>query len=259
MIVVVGYRAELVREALAGQTDVEFVEQTEQLGTGHAVKMCRPRLARHDGAGADRDRRLAADAGLDSVAGAVRRVRSGSAGLRVGDAAQGRSAPGWGGSSAIEAGEFLAIVEEKDATPEQRAIREVNMSTYVFDCRSWWRRWISSTNRNRQKEYYITDCPGILKRAGRATCGRWPVLKPCEALSVNTVEDLAIVEAEMQKDGTARHARTEDLQRPSQPAAGQGDLRLSEPSAGRDLAGQVPRRRESSARSKRTSAAATSS
>src|SRR5687768_14156538 len=50
VLVVVGYRHELVREALAGRPRVAFVEQTQQLGTGHAVMMCRPQLERHDGA-----------------------------------------------------------------------------------------------------------------------------------------------------------------------------------------------------------------
>ncbi len=44
MVVVVGYRADLVRQELAGEPGVEFVEQTEQLGTGHAVMMCRDQL-----------------------------------------------------------------------------------------------------------------------------------------------------------------------------------------------------------------------
>jgi bifunctional UDP-N-acetylglucosamine pyrophosphorylase/glucosamine-1-phosphate N-acetyltransferase/UDP-N-acetylglucosamine pyrophosphorylase len=46
VIVVVGYRAELVRETLANRTGVAFVEQTQQLGTGHAVMVCRQELSR---------------------------------------------------------------------------------------------------------------------------------------------------------------------------------------------------------------------
>jgi bifunctional UDP-N-acetylglucosamine pyrophosphorylase/glucosamine-1-phosphate N-acetyltransferase/UDP-N-acetylglucosamine pyrophosphorylase len=49
---------------------------------------------------------------------------------------------------------------------------------------------------NRQKEYYLTDCPGLLRREGKEVRAL-PVLQACEALSVNTVEELAIVEAEM--------------------------------------------------------------
>ena len=49
ILVVVGYRAELVRRELADEPGLEFAEQTEQLGTGHAVMMCRERLDVHEG------------------------------------------------------------------------------------------------------------------------------------------------------------------------------------------------------------------
>src|SRR5690606_8719815 len=49
VLVVVGYRADDVRKALSNRANVEFVEQREQLGTGHAVQMCRDALAGHDG------------------------------------------------------------------------------------------------------------------------------------------------------------------------------------------------------------------
>ena len=48
-LVVVGYRSEKVRDALRGQQDLTFVEQSEQLGTGHAVAMCRDHLREHQG------------------------------------------------------------------------------------------------------------------------------------------------------------------------------------------------------------------
>ena len=54
------------------------------------------------------------------------------------------------------------------------------------------------TANNAQGEYYLTDCPGVLKAAGErveALC----VLKPCEALSINTPEELRAVEDEMEK------------------------------------------------------------
>ena len=61
------------------------------------------------------------------------------------------------------AGEFVGIVEEKDATDEQRKITEVNMSTYVFDAAELRTTLDKLTNDNQQNEYYITDCPGILR------------------------------------------------------------------------------------------------
>jgi len=95
-------------------------------------------------------------------------------------------------------GEFSSIVEEKDATPAHQAITEVNLSTYVFRPDALLSALDQLTSNNAQGEYYLTDCPGVLKKAGErveALC----VLKPSEALSINTPEELAVVEAEMKK------------------------------------------------------------
>ena len=97
-----------------------------------------------------------------------------------------------------DAGNFVGIVEEKDATEQQRAINEVNMSTYVFDCQSMLGVLDDLTADNQQKEYYITDVPGILLQQERDVRAL-PVLKPVEALSVNTVEHLKMVEDAMQR------------------------------------------------------------
>jgi bifunctional UDP-N-acetylglucosamine pyrophosphorylase/glucosamine-1-phosphate N-acetyltransferase/UDP-N-acetylglucosamine pyrophosphorylase len=96
------------------------------------------------------------------------------------------------------AGDFTGIVEEKDATPEQRAIQEINVSTYVFNSRDL--LWALDQLRadNSQREYYITDCPAILLAAGKKVAAL-NVLKPCEALSINSVDELAAVEQAMQQ------------------------------------------------------------
>lgn len=91
-------------------------------------------------------------------------------------------------------------MEEKDATPDEKQITEVNMSTYVFDASQLVNALDNLKNDNRQQEYYLTDCPGILKAEGKDVRAL-PVLLPCEALSVNTVDDLAVVEAELRKMG----------------------------------------------------------
>jgi bifunctional UDP-N-acetylglucosamine pyrophosphorylase/glucosamine-1-phosphate N-acetyltransferase/UDP-N-acetylglucosamine pyrophosphorylase len=100
------------------------------------------------------------------------------------------------------AGQFTGIVEEKDATDEQREITEVNMSTYVFAGPELLHALDQLKNDNRQKEFYLTDCPGILQREGKRV-EALPVLQPCEALSINTVEELQSVEAEMRRLGYA--------------------------------------------------------
>jgi len=95
-----------------------------------------------------------------------------------------------------DAGRFVAIVEEKDATSQQRQITEVNMSTYVFDCGELIAALDEIKPNNVQGEYYITDCPGVLKSAGKDVRAL-TVLQPGEALSVNTLEQLSEVEAAM--------------------------------------------------------------
>jgi bifunctional UDP-N-acetylglucosamine pyrophosphorylase/glucosamine-1-phosphate N-acetyltransferase/UDP-N-acetylglucosamine pyrophosphorylase len=201
VIAVVGYRADDVRQALAGRKNVAFALQTERLGTGHAVKMAREQLAGHDGP-------------VVIVAGDSPMLQSGSVKKLLAHFQSHRPAAllgtlhkanpaGLGRIVRDAAGEFVGIVEEKDATDDERRITEVNMSTYVFDCRELLHALDSLRNDNRQGEYYLTDCPGILRREGK-TVQALPVLEPCEALSINTPEELAEVEAEMARLGYTR-------------------------------------------------------
>ncbi|HTQ40335.1 MAG TPA: NTP transferase domain-containing protein [Pirellulales bacterium] len=211
VVVVVGYRADLVREKLthwqSGGTltpalsqgerekmSVEFVEQSPQLGTGHAVMVCRPALSNHTGqililTG---DTPLVQPATLRAMFTEFERTRPA---CLMGTAIK-QNPAGLGRVVRDAAGNFVAIVEEKDATPVQIAIHEVNMSYYLFDSRQLWHALDRTRNENAQGEYYITDCPGILKAEGkdvRALCA----LAACETLSVNTVDELAEVEAEL--------------------------------------------------------------
>lgn len=199
IVVVVGYRAELVRSELAGAAGVEFADQTEQLGTGHAVMMCRAALAEHDGPVVV----VAGDSPMlqgDSVRALLNEYEGSGAACLLGTVK--RDDPhGYGRIVRDESGAFSSIVEEKDATPEQRAIQEINVSTYVFDAQQL--LWALDQLRadNSQREYYITDCPAILLKAGKRV-EALPVLKACEALSINSVEELTRVEAEMRRLGS---------------------------------------------------------
>jgi bifunctional UDP-N-acetylglucosamine pyrophosphorylase/glucosamine-1-phosphate N-acetyltransferase/UDP-N-acetylglucosamine pyrophosphorylase len=196
MVVVVGYRAELVRSELAREVGIEFVTQTEQLGTGHAVMMARERLAAHDGPVLI----LAGDSPMiqaNSLTALLAEFAATRPACLLGTANKPNPA-GLGRVLRNTNGEFVGIVEEKDATPDQRTITEVNLSTYVFDAAALVWALGQLTANNLQGEYYLTDCPGVLNAAGKrveALC----VLKPCEALSINTPDELRIVEAEMSK------------------------------------------------------------
>ena len=199
IIVVVGYKADLVRDTLSGYSDLVFVEQTEQLGTGHAVMVCRDNLVGREGSVVV----VAGDSPLlqrQSVASLIAEAEDGGAAAVLGTLHKDNPA-GLGRIVRDASGDFEGIVEERDATAEQRAITEVNMSTYVFECRELLHALDQLTNDNRQQEYYITDCPGILKGEGKDVRAL-PVLQPCESLSINTVDELTIVEDEMRKLGT---------------------------------------------------------
>jgi len=198
MIVVVGHRAELVRSELASEAGVTFSEQTEQLGTGHAVMMCRDELAQQTGPVLI----LAGDSPMVQVS-SLGAVLAEFAALRpaclLGTSTK-DDPTGLGRVVRNSAGKFRAIVEEKDATPAERAVTEVNMSTYVFQAEDLLWALDQLTADNAQGEYYLTDCPGVLMAAGKKVVAV-NVLLPCEALSINTPAELAAVEVEMKLRG----------------------------------------------------------
>jgi len=195
IVVVVGYQADLVREELSAVEGVEFAMQSEQLGTGHAVMMCREQLAAHEGAVLV----VTGDSPMlqpSSIKALTNDFEQTSASCLMGTAHH-DDPTGLGRIVRNAAGEFQAIVEQKDATPEQQEITEVNMSTYLFDSVDLLGTLDQLSSDNAQGEYYITDCPGLLKAAGKQVRAL-DVLQPCESLSVNNLDDLAVVEAEMQ-------------------------------------------------------------
>lgn len=194
IVVVVGYRADLVRAELADLPGIEFADQTEQLGTGHAVMMCHEQLASHHGPVVV----VAGDSPMlqaESVATLLAESTARQAACLLGTVRR-DNPTGYGRILRNLAGDFTGIVEEKDATPEQRAIQEINVSTYVFDAKELLSALDQLRANNSQREYYITDCPAILLAAGKQVAAL-NVLKPREALSINSPEELAQVEKVM--------------------------------------------------------------
>ncbi len=191
-VVVIGYRAELVRESLAHRSNLRYAEQKEQLGTGHAVMMCREYLSAHDGpvvilAG---DSPMIQARSIKELLAAYERDRPACI---LGTAHKANPA-GLGRIVRDANGTFQGIVEEKDATEEQRKITEVNLSCYLFDAQKLLAALDQVRNDNKQQEYYLTDCPGILLAQGE-NVQALPILSDRETLSINNMEELAIVEA----------------------------------------------------------------
>lgn len=195
VVVVVGYQADEVERALAGRSGVTFVQQTEQLGTGHAVMVCREVLERHDGPVLI----VTGDSPLmqrDSIRALFEAFDARRPACLLGTAHK-DDPTGLGRIVRDVDGQFASIVEQRDATEEEQRITEVNMSCYVFECRELLYALDRIGRSNAQREYYLTDCPGVLKAAGKRV-EALPVLKPVEALSINTLDDLAAVEAVLQ-------------------------------------------------------------
>ncbi len=193
-VVVVGHRAELVREELADESGIEFAEQREQLGTGHAVMMCREQLADHHGPVLI----IAGDQCMVQVS-SVRKLfdifQAEQPACLLGTVEK-EDPTGYGRIVRDAVGKFLGIVEQKDATDEQRTIREVNVSTYVFDSQELLASLDKLSNENSQSEYYLTDCPALLLAEGKSVSAH-KVLQPCEALSINNMAELRVVEEAM--------------------------------------------------------------
>jgi UDP-N-acetylglucosamine diphosphorylase/glucosamine-1-phosphate N-acetyltransferase len=226
ILIVVGYMAALVKKELADQPDLEFIVQSEQLGTGHAVKMCEDRLEVQEGPILI----LAGDSPMvqvESLRSLLAEFGKRRCACLLGTGKK-EKPTGLGRIVRDKKGDFAAIVEEKDATPAQRPITEVNLSTYVFRPDALLSSLKQLTANNVQGEYYLTDCPGVLKADGErvdALC----VLQPIEALSINTKEELAIVEAEMKKLALQKLSEPGSPPPRSERKPSSGTTRLSKP------------------------------
>ncbi len=200
-IIVVGYQADAVKKELASRGgNIEFALQEEQLGTGHAVQICRKHLEGQTGptivvAG---DSPLIQATSLQSLLDHFNKTKPA---LLLGTLKK-DNPEGLGRIVRDESGAFTGIVEHKDATEEQRTITEVNMSTYLFHTPDLLDALGKLSNDNAQKEYYLTDTAKLLCQAGRPV-EAIAVLKPCESLSINNPEELKLVDQTMRSMGYA--------------------------------------------------------
>lgn len=190
VVVVVGHREDLVRAALAPR-GVRFVTQAPQLGTGHAVQVAWDEVS----SGASSLLILAGDMPLVRTE-SLRRLlaRHGQEGNAVTFLSALLDDPaGYGRVIRDPSGAFVKIVEEKDATPEERAVREVNSGIYCFQKEPLREALGSLRANNRQKEYYLTDTLALL-RGSRLGVGIERAADPRECFGVNTPDQLRMVE-----------------------------------------------------------------
>jgi bifunctional UDP-N-acetylglucosamine pyrophosphorylase/glucosamine-1-phosphate N-acetyltransferase len=195
IVVVVGYGADQVRVALAGEPDVLFAVQENQLGTGDAVKACRPILGDYAGPALV----LVGDEPLirpEPLADLLRRQQDEGASALLGTAVM-PDPTGFGRILRDTSGRFLRIVEQRDCSPAEIAIREVNPSCYVFELPVLWEALDRLGTGNAQGEYYLTDAPELLHEMGRKVVAV-PCLDPDDVLGINTRQHLAQAHSIMQ-------------------------------------------------------------
>ena len=143
--------------------NVTYAFQREQLGTAHALLAAHEHIAGHDG-------ELLVVVGDNPFVtpGALQKLIATTAKAGPSARSSPRSFPAdpppYGRVIRDERGEVRGIVEEKDASPEQRQIREVNASIYLFDNRVVFPLLAGIDNRNAKKEYYLTDIIAVLQR-----------------------------------------------------------------------------------------------
>lgn len=200
-IVVVGHESEMVEAELKTRGgDIHFVLQNPQLGTGHAVQVCREMLVGQQGPTIV----VAGDSPLiqaSSLQELLQHFQQTQPALLLGTLEK-ADPTGLGRIVRDAAGEFTGIVEHKDASVEQLTIREVNMSTYLFQTTDLLQVLEQLSDDNAQSEYYLTDCARLLREAGRPVAAV-PVLKECESLSINNVDELKQVDEKMRALGYA--------------------------------------------------------
>jgi bifunctional UDP-N-acetylglucosamine pyrophosphorylase/glucosamine-1-phosphate N-acetyltransferase len=203
VLVVVGHGKELVMGTFAHDKRIHWIEQTEQLGTGHAARMCEAELKNLHGdvfilAG---DGPLIRGDVLKTLAKAHKEEHAAaSMATAILD-----DPTGYGRVIRDAQGEFVNIVEQVDCTPEQREIKEVFPSYYCVRIEELLWAVHQLQPNNKKGEYYLTDIYGHLRDAGKKVLALQAVTAE-DVLAINTRQQLAVVDTVMQ-DRIQRHHR----------------------------------------------------
>lgn len=186
IVVIVGHQAERVREAFP-TPELIFVEQRPQLGTGHAVLQARNQFSDYTGM-------------ILILCGDVPCLKISTVQELIGHHCRQQAVvtvmttmldnPGsYGRVITGQNGEVLRIVEARDATAQEKKVREINTGIYCADSRFLFEAVAQIKNDNSQKEYYLTDIIEIACKKGCRVLS-FVAADPFEVMGVNTREDL---------------------------------------------------------------------
>ena len=208
ILIVVGHQSEEVERAVreqsaqlggiipAGLPEFQFVNQTEQKGTGHAVMAARGQLKGRSGSLVivPGDAPLIEGATLKHLVETHRTAGNDATMLTV----VMDDPTGYGRIIRDADGSLLRCVEQRDGSADELAVREVGVSIYCFEKASLLEGLDSLTTDNAQREYYLTDVPRIMQQQGK-TVGLLCHSNAEEVLGVNTRIELADLERKLRE------------------------------------------------------------
>jgi bifunctional UDP-N-acetylglucosamine pyrophosphorylase/glucosamine-1-phosphate N-acetyltransferase len=196
IFVVVGFSAEEVKERFAGDDDIVWVRQDEQLGTGHAVLCCKEHLKDFDG----QTLVLCGDGPLiraTTLKSLIDKHASGHSAATLGTSVL-DDPSGYGRIVRDDYGNLQGIVEHSDCTPEQLKIKEINPSNYLFDNQALFEALETIKPENVKKEYYLTDAVSSIISTGHKVEAITAV-PPDEAVGINSRAQLSAASKIMQR------------------------------------------------------------
>jgi bifunctional UDP-N-acetylglucosamine pyrophosphorylase/glucosamine-1-phosphate N-acetyltransferase len=193
--VIIGHQSDAIRAAFRNHPGLRFAVQEPQRGTAHALQQAEPLLAGETGT-------------LVLLYGDVPLLRAGTVERLLETHAHASAAatvltanverPYGYGRIIRSRGRIARIVEERDASPTQRRVHEINSGIYAFDLRPLFEALRSIPAANTQGEYYLTDLVGIYRRR-KLPVETFTVESPDEIRGVNSRTELAEVNAIMRQ------------------------------------------------------------
>lgn len=201
-VIVVGYGKDQVIAAFRDDPYLTFVEQSPQMGTGHAVMVCRAAIQGRF----DHLLVLCGDAPLvrtETIQAMLERHLQERAAATLATSLL-EDPTGYGRIWRDAEQRLLGIVEHRDCTPAQRAICEINPGYYAFKLPEFLEALDQTKPNNAKNEYYITDTIELLIKAGRRVTAVTSVA-PQDVFGINSRQDLALVNRVMRERILDRH------------------------------------------------------
>ncbi|MFB6290230.1 MAG: NTP transferase domain-containing protein [Candidatus Bipolaricaulia bacterium] len=194
VIVVVGHKEELVRNALSDR-EVVFASQKEQKGTAHALERARGKIESDEFLVVLGDLPLVRTSSLNSFIKFWSETKANLSFLTV----KRENPTGYGRVKRGKNGDVEEIIEDQDATEEERKIKEINTGIYLMaNQKELWQELHSIDSANAQGQFYLTD---LIKRFASRKNGvaAFQVERQKEFLGINTRKDLAFAEKELNR------------------------------------------------------------